>query len=506
MRWAWRIGWILAGGMAVWSAAAHATAELVATRQSTFAIPFHVARARDPAQEPVEVRLYVSTDFGATWQLYEAVEPSEQRFLFRGHGDGQYWFLVRTLNRAGELFPRGGDQPELRVVVDTTPPRLHLEAHRGAAGEIVVRWEVVELNPKPDSLTIQYRAGPGEPWHSVAINHREQTIAETVQEGRVTWWPQTDARRIEIRAQVTDLAGNPAVTHAQLAPSQPDHQTAGASPPTGRSGAPRNDPPSPAEAAIAEPGAVSAGAPLRPVSVSVESDHRGGGGYSKRSGGEIDGDPGEPAWLPPGVRPKMVNSRRFALEYAIDPARSAPGAWIELWGTGDGGQSWNRVAADRTFESPLLAEVAADGLFGFRVLVREGGPGDDPPPQSGDLPEVWIGVDTVPPRVSLVSVAEQEGAGKLVIRWETEGLRLAERPVTILCRATREAPWFTLASGIDDSGRFVWPIDPRAPSQAHFRVEVRDAAGNVGAAETTEAISLNPPRRQARIHDVRPVN
>ena len=55
----------------------------IATRQTLFAIPFNVDPGPSQASEPVEVQLYVSSDFGGTWRLYQQVPPGRKRFLFR---------------------------------------------------------------------------------------------------------------------------------------------------------------------------------------------------------------------------------------------------------------------------------------------------------------------------------------------------------------------------------------------------------------------------------------
>ena len=391
MRWVRQAGRLCAAWAALSvAAAASPSLEPIASRQSTFAIPFHIARVDDPAHEPVEVRLYLSTDFGATWQLYDTVDPAERRFLFRGYGDGQYWFLVRTLNRAGELHPRGGDQPELRVVVDTTPPRLYLDAYHGPAGEIVVDWEVIEVNPNPESLRIHYRTGPTETWEPVAINHRHQTIRDAVQSGRVTWWPPPDAQRVEIRGEVADMAGNPAVTHAQVWRDPPRDE--------------RNPTLGTSEAALERTSSnAAADYPFadRIVPGDVQRLRRSAAPEPDQGSDQPSDDAAEPtarreayAGLPLGASLQMVHSRRFALDYLVDPAGHSDRAWVELWGTRNGGQNWARLRVNEDLSGPLRVEVTEDGLYGFRVVVRQGDARDDPLPQPGELPEVWIGVDT----------------------------------------------------------------------------------------------------------------
>ena len=77
------------------------------TNRTVFTIPFHIDRPARIAQEPVEVQLYVSSNRGVAWQLYSKTEPAKGLFLVRAAMDGEYWFLVRTLDRSGQTYPNG---------------------------------------------------------------------------------------------------------------------------------------------------------------------------------------------------------------------------------------------------------------------------------------------------------------------------------------------------------------------------------------------------------------
>ena len=77
------------------------------------------------ARELAEVQLYFSTNGGGTWQFYSKVDPVTGRFLFRAPNDGEYWFTVRTVDRAGQSSSVGANSAQLIVVVDTTPPKCN---------------------------------------------------------------------------------------------------------------------------------------------------------------------------------------------------------------------------------------------------------------------------------------------------------------------------------------------------------------------------------------------
>ena len=193
----------------------------IATRQTLFAIPFRVQSGSQAASGPAEIQLLVSADHGSHWHLYAKAKPSDQYFMFRAAGDGEYWFSMRTRDEAGRMRPERKPTPGLRVIVDTTPPKLHLQARRGAAGEITARWDILEHNVKPDSLALQYRIGPNAAWQPIAISREQGRTSERSSIGSVTWLPPAEAQQIDIRAEMVDQAGNPTVVHTQVAPGGP---------------------------------------------------------------------------------------------------------------------------------------------------------------------------------------------------------------------------------------------------------------------------------------------
>jgi hypothetical protein len=543
----------------------------VATRQNLFAIPFRVERADVPAHEPVEVQLHVSGDRGAHWQLYSRVEPARQRFLFRAGGDGEYWFLVRTLDRSGQLRPEGFTAPGLRVVVDTAPPKLQLSAFRGQDGQFTVRWRIEEPNPRPDTLRIEFRTTDSAPWQPVALSRQGPTAAGPIQEGEVTWWPQASSGEVQVRAEVSDAAGNSSVSQARLklddaagtrlaqpaAESSPPWRGGTDGPPASnwpadrkattpfgenRSGAAIYDARSSDDADTAKSGGDKPGDKRPPDRRSTSGRKAAAGPSTQRSarapamtsdnGPAATGSPAGPvaagvnpaiqdryippdrqisipgaAGLPPGERPRMVNSRLFELEYDIESAGAARGARVELWGSNDGGRTWKSYAADSDDHGRLRVAVDKEGIYGFRIAMQGGGTGGTPP-LSGDLPEVWIGIDLSKPTARITSAQQGSGTelGKLIIYWEaTDNLLLTTSPVALFFSEALGRPWTTIAAGLENTGRYAWPIDNRLPERVFLRLEVRDEAGNLGVFESSEPITLDRSHPAVRIRDVRPL-
>jgi hypothetical protein len=209
--------------------------------------------------------------------------------------------------------------------------------------------------------------------------------------------------------------------------------------------------------------------------------------------------------LPPGIHPHMVNKSQFELLYDVESVGAAGIAQIELWGTSDGGQHWLSYGLDDDARSPMLVKVDGEGIYGFRVVVKTGAGLEGAKPASGDPPDVWVGVDLTKPVGNLISAEQGSGdeAGELVICWEAADERLAPRPISLRMSESPEGPWHTIASGLDNTGRYAWRLDQRTPQRLFLRLEVRDEAGNIRIDDSTEPVTIERIRPQGRIRDVR---
>jgi hypothetical protein len=90
-------------------------------------IPFNI----DPADRPryKQVQLWVSSDNGEHWEKVDTTTPDRPSFTFKAPRDGEFWFAVRTLDVKNRLIPADDAdvEPNMKVLVDTVPPKLTLE-------------------------------------------------------------------------------------------------------------------------------------------------------------------------------------------------------------------------------------------------------------------------------------------------------------------------------------------------------------------------------------------
>ncbi len=504
----------------------------VVTRQNWFSIPYHISPARSPQQQPVEVQLFVSDDGGRTWQLHERVAPEKGQVSFQAIRDGQYCFCIRTLDKSDRLHPSRNKRPEMIVVVDTESPRLELHAQRGPRGDVTAHWRIEELHLKRESLKVEYKTSAGDgQWQALAIDPLQIDSSGLVHTGTVTWWPPVESGAITVRAVLHDVAGNRTdhQTHVAAARIQPPteygstNQVVGNEPSPSsrqshtypqagnpgdrfaqRAATPRGQPttraqrayrPTPFGGPTPDGGKAPAGAVTDRVHPPVRNQ------VGPLLGPNMTGSEG----LPPGERPRMVNSLRFELEYEVESIGPSGIGKVQLWGTQDGGQSWRRFGIDADNRSPLPVTVEGEGLYGFRIVVESGTGLHGRLPHAGDPPEVWVGVDTSQPEVELLTAEQGTGeqAGMLVVTWRAEDTQLASRPVSLLIRDNPVGVWSPIASGLPNNSRFAWPLDNRVPDRIFLRLEVRDEAGNIRVIEHHKPIPLDRARPEGRIRGVR---
>jgi hypothetical protein len=303
----------------------------ISTDDREFAIPFLV-EPFDAQGEPLAwVQLHVSEDHGRSWRLEEEARPEKGSFTFRAPRDGEYWFLVRSIDRQGHAWPEASTEPELRVVVGHIRP--------------------------------------------------EEKV------------------------------------HANFSLDQ----------------------------------------------------------------------------LPPGVRPRMVNTPAFELEYDIDGREAGSVKRVELWWTGDGGKTWKPFGVDADCRSPMLVSVDHEGLYGFWMAIEDATGAQGATPRDGDTPQVWIGVDTSSPEAKLLTAETTHSAkgDHLTVRWEALDEFLPSNPISLAYGASPSGPWITLAAARENNGVYTCGVTDRWPSSVFLRLEARDEAGNIKTVISSDPIAIS---------------
>jgi hypothetical protein len=141
---------------------------------------------------------------GGPWRKYPTA-PQQSPFVVEVEREGRYGFLVLARTRAGQGKgrPDDDDKPQILVEVDVTQPalRLGVPQYDAQAHALVLLWEASDRNLGPHPIALLWAREPGGPWLPI-ITQRANT-------GRHAWkLPAGLPRRIWVRAEATDLAGN----------------------------------------------------------------------------------------------------------------------------------------------------------------------------------------------------------------------------------------------------------------------------------------------------------
>jgi hypothetical protein len=433
--------------------AQEAVSDVIYSRFQHFRIPF---QAGPGEQRLKQLQLFFSTDQGRTWQQGAIAPPEQHHFRFISERDGLYWFTVQTLDQEGHYYPSNLEnaQPSLKVIVDTQPPIVTLQALPPRGNQLGVAWEIRDDNVDtalPDALKLEYRGAGGAAWLSIPRNAGAAQVYWTPEAGGI----------VEVRLRARDRAGNWGEAITTCGGSSVG--TGGAAP------AALPDNPRDNDSTITAP---AYGAPVDP-------DRR------------------------------LVNSKRIRLNYELKEVGPSGISTIELWYTQDG-RGWYRYPlpknGDEGARPPLVFEVNSEGVYGFTLVAKSGVGLSDRPPQVGDRPQIWVEVDLTKPLVRLQNVEVGQGAekGKLMISWTAQDKNLAREPITLSYAEQAGGPWTPIVERLPNSGRYVWTMPERVPYQFLVRVQAGDLAGNIGEAVTPNLVKVDLALPKVRILQVEP--
>jgi hypothetical protein len=213
---------------------------------------------------------------------------------------------------------------------------------------------------------------------------------------------------------------------------------------------------------------------------------------------------------PAGTAVRMVNSKRFNLNYEVTKVGKSGISAVELWSTPDG-RRWEKFSEQKRTEGnelrpPYEVNVEKEGLYGFTLVLRSGVGLSIQAPQAGDPPQVWVEVDLTKPavRITRVEVGRGPESGSLTIFWTATDKNLGRTPITISFTDRPDGQWTTISANRENTGQFVWRMPPDVPSQVYLRVEAIDRAGNVGSAETGKPVIVDLVLPSVEIKDVAP--
>ena len=509
--------------------------ELVRTTQRHFAIPFQLPKPATPDAAAQQVEMSVSTDFGLTWTPAGSTSPPNSSVPYEANTDGEYWFRIRAIDQKNRA--RGSEGPDARVLVDAAAPRLSGRVWKGSDGEVMCRYAAADDSINMDSILFQYRQTSGD-WKSIATEPVLSRRSPAHLIGEEIWWAGQEIDGLTVKISVADTAGHRTTKLFSMLPTDPNvsqsdlaNEIIAPALPSPLAGSNRRtqsvvvkDPlsntqnmgkdwqptpgnpwsdgepvaytqQSPVQARTAQ-GRIEevSTAPLLTISSptladAIEEKLKKPDSSQNQETSFVAEYQGSPLHL--------MRVHSFSWEYSFDVPEDLQGPFrAELWSTRDGGTSWERIAVDEDTASPIDVEFQGEGLFGCRLEIVRDIPGPPISPRAGESPSTWIGIDTTPPQVTSLDITMVDGndSDAFEIRYAFEDPLAIPNSVRLSYSPHQTGPWATIATAQAINGTFNWKPHRSLPSRVFVRIEMPDAAGNIGESTTLEPITLRTAR------------
>ncbi|MBI3855839.1 MAG: hypothetical protein HY293_09140, partial [Planctomycetes bacterium] len=193
---------------------------------------------------------------------------------------------------------------------------------------------------------------------------------------------------------------------------------------------------------------------------------------------------------PPAPAANETYSFKRFVEVIYDHSRAANKKSLELWVTGDAGQTWVNTGDVDPSKPAAPFQAPRDGRFGFLLVPVAADGRRETTPKTGDAPERTIVVDTVPPVIEVLSPNGGEifgSARSTLIKWAAADANLDQTKGITIEASTGKDTWISVAQNVPNSGKYHWDIPPGLSSMTcRIRVTARDLAGNV-TSDTSDA-------------------
>ncbi len=461
------------------------------TKSRSFDLP--VRMEQDFRLSLKEIRLYVKTP-ATDWALQEAGTPYHEKFSCKVPQDGEYWYTLATVDRNGRMTPADlNAEPSQKVVVDSTPPVIQVQAASTAGGDLSLRCTVLDANPDMSTLRAVCRTEFGDIPLEMVTN---QPGVFRVKGAEMLRHP--------VIVTVKDRAGNEGIEHVNLRdmlgqtltpPPLPGKGPGEIAQSTSRPGM--------------EPLQNKVETPQRPEIPSYRTDYPTPPAPLPAPPTSLPPLQSElPTSLPdvpgkaPAVPHQLINTTQASIEYRIDHVGPSGVGKVEIYVTPDNGQTWQRLAEDTVRRSPAEVKLPGDGVYGIRIIVSNGNGFGGKAPVRGDAPHCSVEVDTTPPFVQLRSAEILPGSGQVEINWNAKDKNLGSAPVALHYRTSPEGRWELIARNVKNDGVYRWNFPRDAGTQFFFKVEVADTAGNVSQAHSHQPILIDMSEPRATIVNV----
>jgi hypothetical protein len=496
--------------------------------------------------------LYVSEE-GQDWQVQQYAQPSQKAFIFRAKHDGKYLFIVGQEDNQNRTLPANPFRvaPNLRVIVDTAPPKIAVKAERLPGGNVLARWTISEEYPEPHSLRLNYHTDamrPDQPW--VPLD------ALSGPPGEKAFNPGS-AGEVRVRVQFKDRAGNlgqgeavvPAIAPAADASGS---ATIGVIPTIRRSDQPpppglltsRQTPPRALDNPSPPSHPVPADAPML-LTPPAPRDDLNPNARPPAAPSSVAASPNRAA-AAPGFAPEtprgalppvqIVNKREVKLEFEVAKFGPSGLGGADVYVTVNEGATWERWPGDPPVTLPPIADgrgstpvrgsvtvqLPREGVvYGILVAVKSKAGRGREAPKPGEPPEARIELDTTAPKAEMYEPqADLRQPDTLLLLWNAVDRNLPSTPIALEWAERKEGPWNsiggehlpnTLPAGVPPgdriTGAYAWRLpEHNMPSRVYLKLTVRDTAGNLAVALTDKPVLIDLSVPETKVIGVAPTS
>lgn len=507
-------------------------------RQTDFYIPYQLNNESDANST---LNLYVSKDLGVNWELFKALIPANEsgtnarQFNVRVGADGEYWFAIRPSRVENRTNPPLGNHPDVRIIVDTNPPQIKIETQKTGADKITVYWTMTDRNPATETVKFYQRYSETSNWEPIPLNPRAVVAFNAANgnsgiNGQFTVQTPNGISMIYLKGEASDRAKTPTVVLWNI----PVDAVNSALPGSARqpvAGSP-NMVGGEFKSAFIDSAAgsgVSYPSPAANVQPSntLPSDYSSAPSWSAIREGDLPYNNGaNSAYQRPGdtnltssrsnfplpsrapvdfSRAMIINKPQFDLDYEITSVgRSGIGS-VELWVTKTQGANWSVLATDTDNITPISVELPGDGVYGLKLVIKNGAGLGGRNPLPGETPASWVILDRTPPTGELKSadIRVDSNIPQMRLRWASSDEYPSPTPVAMYWSRDGQAPWNLIADQLAPAGDYLWTMPNDVPARIIIKMEIQDKAGNSGT-YTSPPIAADASSPAGFIRDIRP--
>ena len=492
-----------------------------------------------------EARLFISRDQGQTWELAQAIPPTQDEFTFTAKSDGLYLISMQLVFLKGLAEPPDVSKvpPAQKLIIDSTPPVVRVTTATRTGDEISAEWTVDDKYPNDASTKLFYRALAGtdadwQPAPEGSVTKRSAKFKSLV------------AGAVVLQIVTQDLAGNVGrankevgeignllgtMTTPPVLPNPIVKVSESLPPPilTGLESGP-TIPPMLAPVAV-EP--TFTPAPMQPVIQPLPATQpeaikpiAQGSGMTPMPIPAVSSTPSAVLATPEATTATLTKSPKFDLNYQLEGGPSGISK-VDLYVTRDEGRTWIRWSTHAGTENPLRVVLDTrfnqeiEGEYGLKLVPVSGAGLSDAAPASGSAPELRVQVDTTAPMIKVFQpTADPANRNALVLHWEATDKNFGKDPLGIEYSENPNGPWKSVAAGNDavvpvagggvnpiirlaNTGGYSW-IPPTTLSQpkVYLRFTAWDLAGNKSEVTTPNPILVDLTKPRAKIQGISPTS